>query len=306
MAHYRILSLDGGGIRGVLTASLLDRLEAACPGFLAQVDLFAGTSTGGILALGLAAGLTPADCRRLYVAEGGFIFSNSTARAVLELGNLAGPRYDNDNLKRALLDEFVDMTLADLPRRVLIASFSVDNHPASPAAWRTWKPKFFHNYPGPESDGAQRVVDVALRTSAAPTYFPMYQEFVDGGVSANNPSMCALAQALNAPTGGQKLDDIRLLSLGTGLRPKYLTARNVEWGVVEWAPHLVDLLMEGSNGLGDYQCRQVLGGSYFRLNPTLPEAIGLDAVGRVVELEAIAAEADLSAAIEWLRNTFLG
>ncbi len=304
MAHYRILSLDGGGIRGVLTAKLLDRLEAACPGFLAQVDLFAGTSTGGILALGLAAGLTPAEGRRLYETEGGFIFSNSTARAVLELGNLVGPKYDNDNLRRALLDQFADKTLADLPHKVLISSFSVDNHPADPAAWRTWKPKFFHNYPGPESDGAERMVDVALRTSAAPTYFPMYQEFVDGGVAVNNPSMCALAQALNAPTGGQKLDDIRLLSVGTGQRSQYLTARNVDWGVAEWAPHLVDLLMEGSNGLGDYQCRQVLGGNYFRLNPVLPEAIGLDAVDRVADLEAIAEEADLGAAIEWLCNTF--
>ena len=306
MAHYRILSLDGGGIRGVLTATLLQRLEEASPGFLSQVDLFAGTSTGGILALGLAAGLTPTECRRLYVTEGGFIFFNSTARAVLELGNLGGPKYDNDNLRRALLDEFADVTLADLPRKVLISSFAVDNHPANPAAWRTWKPKFFHNYPGPESDGAQRVVDVALRTSAAPTYFPMYQEFVDGGVSANNPSMCALAQALNAPTGGQKLDDIRLLSVGTGQRSQYLTVRDVNWGVVEWAPHLVNLLMEGSNGLGDYQCRQVLGANYFRLNPVLPEAIGLDAVGRVAELETIAADAELDAAIEWLRNTFLG
>ena len=304
MAHYHILSLDGGGIRGVLTATLLERLENAQPGFLAKIDLFAGTSTGGILALGLAAGLTPAQCRQLYENRGEYIFSNPLARVVEDLGNVIGAKYDNANLKKALSDQFGDKTLDNLPSRVLIASFAVDNSPASPGTPRNWKPKFFHNYPGPDSDGRERVLDVALRTSAAPTYFPMVQEYVDGGVAANNPSMCALAQALHPATGGQKIEDIRLLSLGTGQRPEFLTERNVNWGVVEWGPHLVDLLMEGSNGLGDYQCRQVLGGNYFRLNPALPDAIGLDEVSRVRQLRDLATSADLAPAIDWVRNTF--
>jgi hypothetical protein len=66
----------------------------------------------------------------------------------------------------------------------------------------------------------------------------------------------------------------------------------------------VDLLMEGSNGLGDYQCRQVLGGNYLRLNPALPDAIGLDDVSRVRQLRDLGATADLTAAIDWVRNTF--
>jgi patatin-like phospholipase/acyl hydrolase len=304
MAHYHILSLDGGGIRGVLTATLLEQLEEAQPGFLAKIDLFAGTSTGGILALGLAAGLTPAQCRQLYENQGEYIFSNPLARAVEELGNVLGAKYDNAHLKRALNDQFGDKTLDNLPRRVLISSFAVDNSPTDPGVLRNWKAKFFHNYPGPGTDGRERVVDVALRTSAAPTYFPMVGEFVDGGVAANNPSMCALAEALNPAMGGQKIDDIRLLSVGTGQRPRYLTARSVNWGVVEWGPHLVDLLMEGSNGLGDYQCRQVLGGNYFRLNPALPDAIGLDDVSRVRQLRDLGATADLTAAIDWVQNTF--
>jgi patatin-like phospholipase/acyl hydrolase len=304
MAHYHVLSLDGGGIRGVLTATLLERLEAARPGFLDKIDLFAGTSTGGILALGLAAGLTPAQCRQLYEVRGEYIFSNPLARTIADLGNVVGAKYDNANLKKALTDQFGDKTLDHLPHRVLISSFAVDNSPVSAGAQRNWKPKFFHNYPGPDSDGRERVVDVALRTSAAPTYFPMFQQFVDGGVAANNPSMCALAQALNPGLGGQKVDDVRLLSLGTGLRPVFLTERDVNWGVLEWAPHLVELLMEGSNSLGDYQCRQVLGGNYFRLNPALPEVIGLDDVSRVRQLRDLAASADLTAAIDWLHNTF--
>jgi len=304
MAHYHILSLDGGGIRGVLTATLLERLEEARPGFLAKIDLFAGTSTGGIMALGLAAGLTPAQCRQLYELRGEYIFSNPLTRAVRDLGNVVGAKYNNANLKQALTDQFGDKTLNNLPRKVLISSFAVDSSSNSPIAVRNWKPKFFHNYPGPDSDGQERLVDVALRTSAAPTYFPMYQEFVDGGVAVNNPSMCALAQALNPGLGGQKIDDIRLISVGTGQHPKYLEQCDVNWGILEWAPHLVDLLMEGSNGLGDYQCRQVLGGNYCRVNPVLPEVIGLDDVSRVRQLRDIAATADISGAIDWARNTF--
>jgi uncharacterized protein len=304
MAHYHILSLDGGGIRGVLTSTLLERLEDAHPGFLAKVDLFAGTSTGGILALGLAAGLTPAQCRQLYEVRGEAIFSNPLVRTVMELGNVLGAKYDNGHLKQALADLFGDKTLDDLPHKVLISSFLLDNNPYDPNTLRTWRPKFFHNYPSQGSDGRERVVDVALRTSAAPTYFPMVEQYVDGGVAANNPSMCALAQALHPDTGGQMLADIRLLSIGTGQRPKYVAEQNGNWGVVEWAPHLVDLLMEGSNGLGDYQCRQVLTGNYFRLNPTLPDDIALDDVSRVRQMRALATETDLSAAIDWVKNIY--
>ena len=75
---------------------------------------------------------------------------------------------------------------------VLIPSFQLDNQ-APHAGQRQWKPKFFHNYPGPDSDGAELVVDVAMRTSAAPIYFPTYQSYIDGGVVANDPSMAALA-----------------------------------------------------------------------------------------------------------------
>jgi patatin-like phospholipase/acyl hydrolase len=110
------------------------------------------------------------------------------------------------------------------------------------------------------------MVDVALYTSAAPTYFPTYRGYVDGGVVSNNPSMCAVAQALEPTTGKQKLRDIRVLSMGTGYNPKYITAENEDWGFIEWAPHLISLMLEGSMGLADYQCRQLLETHYQRVN----------------------------------------
>ena len=217
---YRILSFDGGGIKGIYTARLLDRIAAARPGLLPSVDLFAGTSTGGIIALGLASGLSPGELVDLYDQNGKAIFDASLMREITDLDGLSGADYNNANLERIMAQTFKETLLGDLPKKVLIPAFDLDNyqdpetdHEASDFV-RCWKPKFFHNFPEPDSDGEQRVADVALRTSAAPTYFPTAQHYIDGGVVANNPSMAALAQALDSGTGNQPLANIHLLSLG--------------------------------------------------------------------------------------------
>jgi patatin-like phospholipase/acyl hydrolase len=298
MAPYRILALDGGGIKGVLTAALLERIEAARPGFLSKVDLFAGTSTGGILALGLASGLTPAQCREFYESDGPQVFKTPLWRRA---GNLVVAKYANGALKAALVRQFGNRTLGELPRRVLIASFDLDNNPANPNTVRTWKPKFFHNYPGPGTDANEKIVNVALYTSAAPTYFPVHQGYIDGGVVANTPSVCALAQALDKQTGKQQLDDVVLLSLGTGRSVRHLQAENADWGVLPWAYPLIHLILEeGSSGTADYQCRQILGDRYYRLNPVLPEPIALDDVDLIPRLKDVAERADLTEVLEWL------
>jgi patatin-like phospholipase/acyl hydrolase len=304
MSLYHILTLDGGGIRGVLTASLLERIEAEHPGFLAKIDLFAGTSTGGILALGLASGMTPTQARELYENMGASVFQRSLWREIRDLDKLIGPDYPNEPLKADLTNHFGDMTLGDLPKKVLVSSFDLDNQSIDPAKPRSWKPKFFQNFSGPGSDAAEKVVDVALRTSAAPTFFPIYQGFVDGGVVANNPSMCALAQALNPATGGQNLKDIRLLSVGTGNNPAFLNPSTDEWGLVQWAPHLITLMLDGSGGLADYQCAQVLGRHYFRLNSLLPMEISLDRVDQIPLMKQIVAQQDLSAVFAWVNTNF--
>lgn len=304
MPPYHILTLDGGGIRGVLTASLLERLEAEFPGFLTRVDLVAGTSTGGILALALAAGRSPTEARELYEKLGGAVFKDSIWDNIKDLGQIRGAQYSNVPLKSQLTNQFGNMKLGDLTKKVLISSFELDNHETTPGKMRMWKPKFFHNYPGPDSDAEESVVDVALYTSAAPTFFPVYQGYVDGGVIANNPSMCAIAQALSEDGGSQKLNNLRLLSIGTGVNPKYVEAYNADWGLAQWGTHLVSLIMEGSQGLADYQCRQALNKHYLRLNPFLPIPIGLDGLNQVPAMKDIAARQDISAVVNWLKRNF--
>jgi patatin-like phospholipase/acyl hydrolase len=304
MPIYRILSLDGGGIRGVLTAAILERLEQFRPGFLQMIDLFAGTSTGGILALGLASGLTPGEARELYERLAAQVFTDTILDDIMDLGQMVGAQYPNDPLKKVLFEQFGDLTLGDLPKKVLITSFDLDNEKTGPGEFRFWKPKFFHNYPGPGSDSHEKVVDVALRTSAAPTFFPLYQGFIDGGVVSNNPSMCALAQALEPSTGNQELRNIRLISLGTGYNTKFLSAADDDWGLLRWAPHLVSLILEGSVGLSDYQCRQVLDAHYLRVNPVLPVAISLDNIREIPLLKGLATQLDLEAARDFLKRYF--
>jgi len=301
---YRILSLDGGGLRGVLTAKLLERLETAHPGFLSQVDLFAGTSTGGVLALGLALGRSPWDMGQLYTGAAEKVFADSVWDDIRDLGKLTGADYSNRPLKQAILDLVGEITLGDLPKRVLISSFQLDNNPHTSGVPRTWKAKFFHNFPSPHSDAHEKVVDIALRTGSAPTYFPIYQGYVDGGVVVNNPSMCALAQALHPETGGQKLEEVTLLSSGTGIISIYLTEKDADWGLAQWAPHLLSIMIEGGVGVADYQCRQILGDRYLRIDPVLPISMGMDDLAQIPIMQELGQLEDLRTAIDWLKRHY--
>ncbi|MBU0719581.1 MAG: patatin-like phospholipase family protein, partial [Planctomycetes bacterium] len=131
MSAYRILTFDGGGIRGLLSAVLLRRLAAAVPGFLDKVDLLAGTSTGGIIALGLARGLKPSALVQLYRTNGHRIFDDSWLDDLLDLGRLCGAEYDNRRLRDILRQVLGAQTkLKQLSKRVVIPTFDLDNEGA--------------------------------------------------------------------------------------------------------------------------------------------------------------------------------
>jgi patatin-like phospholipase/acyl hydrolase len=304
MIKYRILSFDGGGIRGLLTAVLLERLTQAVPALITKADLLAGTSTGGIIALGLAFGKSPTDLRQLYYQNGEAIFDDSFLRDIRDLGGLAGAKYDNDNLKRILVNVFGTGELRDLAKKVLIPSFDLDNQDRDDRR-RMWAPKFFHNFEGEDSDGQLGVVDVALYTSAAPTYFPSYGGYIDGGVVTNNPSMAALAQTQDPRAiiaDRPELSEIALLSVGTGTSLYYIKGQRLDWGELEWAKPIVTLMLEANMGVADYQCRQVIGDHYQRLAPIFDPGttIELDDWRRRDELIAFAEQVDIAPTVHWL------
>jgi len=303
--RYRILSLDGGGIRGLLASRLLERIEAQRPGWLATADLLAGTSTGAILAAGLAAGLEPAAVSRIYAERGREVF-DETIWDLTDVDRLVRADYRNEGLEMVLAQTFGARTLGDLERNVVIAAFDLDSGAVTKDGVRSWKPKFFHNFEEPgSSDRDQRVVDVLMRSCAAPTYFPVYQGFVDGGVVANNPSMCALAQALHGDTGGQHASYVALLSVGTGANPRHLDTQSGDWGYAQWLKPLIEIVLDGGSGIADYECRQILGKRYHRLNPVLPHPIGLDAVDECATLEQLARAERLDSTIEWIDSTWM-
>jgi patatin-like phospholipase/acyl hydrolase len=306
MPRYRILSIDGGGIRGLVASILLQRLLAQ-PGLnnlLDLIDLLAGTSSGGLLALGIAHQLDISEIRDVYVNKGPEIFDDSWLDDIVDLGTLVGADYSVKPLGRELQKLLGDTTLGQLKKRVLITAFDLDNEDPDPSK-RQWKPKLFHNFPGPSNDRDQLAYKVGMYTSAAPTYFPSVDGYIDGGVFASNPSMCALAQTQDrryepAPA----LDDIVLLSLGTGTSLQYIKGQTHNWGYVQWVKPLINLMLDGTAGIADYQCRQILDARYHRLAPVFPPGITvpLDDVKKIDYLIEFAESVPIESTIAWLNE----
>ncbi|MGQ0510001.1 MAG: patatin-like phospholipase family protein [Betaproteobacteria bacterium] len=310
MAKYRILSLDGGGVRGLLTTILLARIGEALgsDSWLNKADLLAGTSTGGLIALGIARGLSLPALRALYEEQGEEIFDDSWIDDLTDIGKIAGADYGGENRERVVKAALGAGTrLRDLGKRVLIPSFDLDNEDGDPRR-RRWKAKLFHNFPGAGTDGAELAYKVAMYTSAAPTYFPSYEGYVDGGVYANNPSMCALAQVLDRNRQDRpKLSEVAMLSIGTGTSLVHIEGKALDWGYAQWAKPLVEVMFEGVADIARYQCEQLLGGHFHRVAPTFGagETFPLDGVDKIPDLVAFAGSVSLDETVAWVRRNWL-
>jgi patatin-like phospholipase/acyl hydrolase len=322
MAKYRILSLDGGGIRGLIPAIIMQRVEKEVPGWLDKIDLVAGTSTGGIIALALAHGLKPAAIRDLYYNQGAYIFYRPWWNQLLSGWGLWGARHPNDHLREALKKELHDIQLKDLQKKVLISSFNLNDK-----ARQQWKAKFFHNFERVtpvnglkyDPDGYLEAVKVALYTSAAPTYLPSVDTFIDGGVAANNPSMAALAQTQDNryiidPRYGADprpgLGNVVMLSLGTGDSRTVIKRKNHNWGYIQWGykVRLLNILMDGVEGVPDYESRQILGDDrYMRLNPDFAtgQNFVLDDTSQLDALVHFAEKVEIGPVVAWLAKNWL-
>jgi len=311
VATYRVLSIDGGGIRGIVTTVMMQRLAATpgLEGFLDKVDLIAGTSTGGLLALGIAKGLSLEETRNIYIDDGPEIFDDSWIDDLLDLGKLRGADYKTAPMRRVfkrVLGE--DTTLGQLEKHVLVTTFDLDNeHPRKKK--RTWKPKLFHNFRGPGNDRSELAYKVGLYTAAAPTYFPTVDGYIDGGVYATNPAMCALAQTqdkryFDPPTA---LDDVLLLSLGTGTSLFHIKGKNLNWGYAQWIKPLISLMLDGVSGIADYQCHQMLRDRYHRLAPVFPPdvSIPMDGVKKIPYMIDFADNVKLVKTVDWMKTNWM-
>jgi len=296
-----VLAFDGGGVRGAFTARIVERLSEAFPKFLDPVELLAGTSTGSIIAAGLACSISPKELVDFYRNDSPHVFKDSLLDDVRDLGKLRGADYSTASLKRLLGKVFGKTKLCEIGKSLLVPAFDLDNGSDNSAS-RTWKPKFFDNMEEGGPDCEELLVDVIMRSCAAPVYFPSYQGYIDGGIVANNPSLSALAQLLHSRKS--PIDEVRLLSIGTGRNLEYISGQRHDWGLAQWAPILPRLFSAGSMGVVDYQCRQLLGNGYHRLSTVFEKRIPSDAVEQVGRLIEIADETDISPTLAWIEKAW--
>jgi predicted acylesterase/phospholipase RssA len=287
MARFRILSLDGGGIKGVFTASVLAHLEELSGKRIADhFDLITGTSTGGIIALGLGLGVPPRRILDFYVERCSEIFPTTGADRVLHgLLHAVRHKYSQHALASALADILGSRKLGESSCRLVIPTF--DCNAGRVQLFKTAHQARFGR------DHRTRALDVAMATAAAPTYFPSFtapdgQVFLDGGIWASCPVLVGLLEAvfvLNLPPA-----DVEVLSVGTTDSPFDVSKKRRAGGLLSWNRHLVTLLMQAQTDGALAQARLMAGQRVRRIDATTrPGRFTLDDAGQVEELRGLGA-----------------
>ncbi len=304
---WRILSIDGGGVRGYYSALLLARLCKERPGWLDSIDLIAGTSTGAIIALSLALEMKPTDIAAIYAREADRIFATNLVDTVLDAGGLIGPRYDLRRYAAILRQVFRDTRFADLKRKVMVPAFDLSDDNPDPAR-RRWKARLLHNLAGAEAVPDLLVRRAALYSSAVPAVFATADGYIDGGVFAANPALCALTLSLDSTACPEpaQLDSVQLLSVGTGCSALHIEGERLQWGLTQWARPLIGVMFDAGVGMVDYQCRQLLGERYYRLNPWLDgKKVELDDAAAIPVLREAADAVTLDETLAWIDQSLL-
>ena len=290
----RILSIDGGGIRGILPGLVVAQLEKKLQVKTNNPDLrisdmfdfMAGTSTGGILSLAyLVPGennrpkLTANEAVNIYLDRGDEIFDVSLWQKIKSGGGITDEKYDAAEIEEALDDTFGETTLKDLLKPCIITSYDI----------RNGRPHFFKQHRSNNPIYNFKVKDAARSTSAAPTYFETARikndigspyPLIDGGVFVNNPALVAYSEVR-----AMKFDYIEgehpsaknmmIVSIGTGSKSKsypYKKAKN--WGAVQWIKPIIEIMMSGNSTTVDYHLKQIYStleeehhSDYYRLEP---------------------------------------
>ncbi len=274
--RMNVLSIDGGGIRGVIPAAVLAEIESRTGKPICHLfDVIAGTSTGGILALGLSkpkevSGAEPefsaSDLLQMYKTDGHRIFPKRTLQ---RLAKLFGAEYAESGVVGVLDEYFRETRLKEALTTVIVTSYDIERK----QAWffrsrNASNPAIAEEYDFP-------MKQVARATSAAPTYFPpahipqgtsgKYWALVDGGVYANNPTMCAFVEALELKPHMELPEEICLVSLGTGQSTSgipYEKARG--WGLLGWARSIIGIALDGPGDAVHFQMSKLLRANYYR------------------------------------------
>jgi uncharacterized protein len=273
--EFKILSIDGGGIKGLYSSKILEHLEDEVKSPLSDYfDLITGTSTGGLIAMALSLKIPAKVIVNFYKTEGPLIFKNKlpfSRRLRFFQQLLIQSKYSAKQLKSSLEKIFDDKKISDSNNLLCIPSFNI-----SMGANRVFK----YDHQGlTGTDNNLSMVDVGLATAAAPTYFPVHKignpYFVDGGVWANNPSLCGLLEAMkffvgeNAkPYNSVKILSVASLNNGSGFHIR----KNKRLSFRSWNSKLFQITLDGQSEFIDFFLRSIsadlsFGCSYCRIPP---------------------------------------
>jgi len=330
MSRFQILSLVGGGIRGAFITSYLKELEMKLGRPIADsFDLIAGTSTGGIIAAGLAYGYSAEKMHDFYVRYGEAIFSERppykacgfnrflypTAnwflkkRAGRSLDSAFRSRFSPDALDKSLIEGFGDHTLGDVKCTRLIMP-AVNLTKGEPHVFRS------NHLPLALHDEHIKIADAVAATTAAPTYFPHRKiddnVYVDGGVWAADPSMLAVAEAIRVQQLEKQLDpdapiltnNIHLLSIGTGKAEFSFTPPDTDVGLLFWASRIAEVMGAAQSQGVHLPMKFFLGDRYRHINFQMTEKWGMDDVKNMPNLFEMGAKR-ANESFDMLKDEFL-
>jgi patatin-like phospholipase/acyl hydrolase len=296
----RILSLDGGGYLGLATASFLEETERHFGrSFHSSFDMFCGTSTGAIIALALASGMSGREVVALYEGFGRKVFGKRSLGSWFRRAGkgVLVSKYSNQALRAALTEAFGETTLGDIKAKeksVLVTAFSVT----------TGKPRVFktdHSEDLTRDDG-YLLRDVALASAAAPIYFPVVslsspvnhvdERYCDGGVFANHPALLGYAEAVSHL--GIASSNVHILSISTprgDLSEQACTRSSLQQyflsrGLISWGTKLAGVMIDSTSIIAHETLRRILswrgnnGARYVRILLEKPSGLGMDVATR--------------------------
>ncbi len=303
---FRILSLDGGGIMGAFAASALAAFERATGRRIVDhFDLITGTSTGGIIAIGLAMGATAEEICLFYEEKGAAIFPPRVGvkKWTGKLRDLVRPKFSSGQLRKTIAGVVGEKPLGEAKTRLVIPSYDVN-------AGKVYVFKTPHHVDYPHHADLP-AVDVALATSAAPTYFPAHHipgrgTFIDGGLWANCPAMVGLVEALDFL--GQQPENVRMLSVSTTSYPFRIGNPDKPRGLAGWGTKIIDTFMFGQAQAAENAAYCLLKrGLFHRVDYLVPpKTFQMDNAGCVKELVGLGrGVAELHKHMRVVREQFL-
>ena len=298
----RILTIDGGGIRGAFSASFLAAVEDSLGHPVREFfDLVVGTSTGGIIALGLGLGVRAKEILEFYETQGPSVFAGN--RLLRRLRHFGLSKYDSKSLESALSVVFGERRFGESRNRLVIPSCNLVSGEVH--VWKT------AHHPRLERDYRALAVEVALSTAAAPTYFPAYRSasglpLVDGGVWANNPTGVAVVEAVGVL--GWRPDSLRVLSIGcTSALPNTRQGRKHGLGLAYWGPRIAEVFMAAQSSASMGTAIHLVSDrrNIVRVAPPLPGDFKIDSIDEISTLVGLG-DSEARKAMPDIRGAFFG